>query len=72
MKRWQDYAVDQAKLGGVLNGFALVEGSVVGDRQLSTQETAEDTSTAIERTGQAIDATYVSTNAMVHQFFSLL
>ncbi|PLW19560.1 hypothetical protein PCANC_09023 [Puccinia coronata f. sp. avenae] len=68
MKRWQDYAVDQAKLGGVLNGFALVEGSVVGDRQLSTQETAEDTSTAIERTGQAIDATYVSTNAMLQDW----
>ncbi|PLW54128.1 hypothetical protein PCANC_06492 [Puccinia coronata f. sp. avenae] len=68
MKRWQDYAVDQAELGGVLNGFALVEGSVVGDGQLSTQETAEATSTAIERTGQAIDATYVSTNAMLQDW----
>jgi len=68
MKRWQDYAVDQAELGGVLNGFALVEGSVIGDGQLSTQETAEATSTAIERTGQAIDATYVSTNAMLQDW----
>ncbi|KAA1079626.1 Sorting nexin, cytoplasm-to-vacuole targeting pathway/endosomal sorting [Puccinia graminis f. sp. tritici] len=68
MKRWQDYAVDQAELGGVLNGFALVEGSVVGDGQLSTQETAEATSAAIERTGQAIDATYVSTNAMLQDW----
>ncbi|PLW27293.1 hypothetical protein PCANC_26107, partial [Puccinia coronata f. sp. avenae] len=68
MKRWQDYAVDQAKLGGVLNGFALVEGSVVGNGQLSTQETAAATSTAIERTGQAIDATHVSTNTMLQDW----
>ncbi|KAH9443761.1 hypothetical protein MJO28_013971 [Puccinia striiformis f. sp. tritici] len=70
MKRWQDYAVDQAELGGVLNGFALVEGSIIGDGLLSTQETAQATSTAIERTGQAIDATYVSTNAMLQDWES--
>lgn len=65
MKRWSDHAVDQAEMGGVLNGFALVEGSVVNDGQLINQEAAEATSTAIERTGQAVDATYVATNIMV-------
>lgn len=70
MKRWQDHAVDQAELGGVFNGFALVEGSILGDGQLSTQETAEATSRAIERTGQAIDASYVATNSMLQTWES--
>nr|AIC33796.1 Phox domain protein [Puccinia cf. psidii AE-2014] len=70
MKRWQDHATDQAELGGVLNGFALVEGSIVGDGQMSTQEAAEATSAAIERTGQAVDGFYVATNAMLQEWES--
>lgn len=70
MKRWSDHAVDQAEMGGVLNGFALVEGSVVNDGQLINQEAAEATSTAIERTGQAVDATYVATNIMLQDWES--
>ncbi|KAG0142270.1 hypothetical protein CROQUDRAFT_50523 [Cronartium quercuum f. sp. fusiforme G11] len=57
MKRWSDHAVDQAELGGVLNGFALVEGT-------------EATGTAIERTGQAVDATYVAINTMLQDWES--
>ncbi|CAH7674126.1 hypothetical protein BY996DRAFT_4544388, partial [Phakopsora pachyrhizi] len=58
MKRWNEHAVDQAELGGILNGFALVE------------EAAEATGTAIERTGQAVDATYIATNAMLQDWES--
>lgn len=44
-------AHDYAELGAVLNGFSLTEtGSL---------------STAIEKTGQAVDATYLSTTNLV-------
>lgn len=46
-----DYAQDHAELGAALNGFSLNETG-----QLST---------AIERTGQAVDATYMSTTRLV-------
>jgi sorting nexin-41/42 len=46
-----DYAQDHAELGAALNGFSLNESG-----QLST---------AIERTGQAVDATYMSTTRLV-------
>lgn len=67
-KRWSEYAADQAELGGVLNGFALVEGGAPGDGSLKTQETAEAASAAIEKVGQAVDATYVATNALVSAY----
>ncbi|EKM50413.1 uncharacterized protein PHACADRAFT_263688 [Phanerochaete carnosa HHB-10118-sp] len=51
MKRWSDCAQDHAELGAALNGFSLNETG-----QLST---------AIERTGQAVDATYMSTNQLL-------
>lgn len=51
MKRWSDFAQDHAELGAALNGFSLNETG-----QLST---------AIERTGQAVDATYMSTNHLL-------
>ncbi|KIY70778.1 hypothetical protein CYLTODRAFT_391518 [Cylindrobasidium torrendii FP15055 ss-10] len=50
IKRWSDNAQDYAELGAALNGFSLNE----------TGELA----TAIEKTGQAIDATYLSTNKL--------
>lgn len=65
MKRWGEYAADNAELGGVLNGFALVEGSAPGDGTLAMQESAEAASAAVEKTGQATDAAFVATNAMV-------
>ncbi|KAI5121504.1 hypothetical protein M0805_006541 [Coniferiporia weirii] len=51
MKRWSEYAHDHSDLGAVLNGFSLNE-----EGQLAT---------AIEKTGQAIDATYISTTQLL-------
>ncbi|OCH85791.1 hypothetical protein OBBRIDRAFT_890941 [Obba rivulosa] len=51
MKRWSDYAQDHSELGATLNGFSLNE-----QGQLST---------AIEKTGQAVDATYMSTTRLL-------
>ncbi|KAI0343128.1 hypothetical protein BDW22DRAFT_1329370 [Trametopsis cervina] len=53
MKRWSDYAQDHAELGAALNGFSLNESG-----QLSA---------AIERTGQAVDATYISTTRLLQE-----
>ena len=46
-----DYAHDHAELGAALNGFSLNE---IGPL-----------SSAIEKTGQAVDATYMSTTKLV-------
>ncbi|OSD02994.1 hypothetical protein PYCCODRAFT_1434877 [Trametes coccinea BRFM310] len=54
MKRWSDYAQDHAELGATMNGFSLNETG-----QLST---------ALEKTGQAIDATYMSTTKLLQEF----
>ncbi|KAI0731261.1 hypothetical protein C8Q76DRAFT_718275 [Earliella scabrosa] len=51
IKRWSDLAQDHAELGATLNGFSLNETG-----QLST---------AIEKTGQAVDATYMSTTKLL-------
>ena len=51
MKRWSEFAQDYSELGATLNGFSLNETG-----QLST---------AIEKTGQAVDATYMSTTKLV-------
>ncbi|KAF9477767.1 hypothetical protein BDN70DRAFT_880780 [Pholiota conissans] len=51
VKRWSDYAQDHADLGAALNGFSLNE--------------RDELSGAIEKTGQAIDATYMSTTKLV-------
>ncbi|EMD39045.1 hypothetical protein CERSUDRAFT_112741 [Gelatoporia subvermispora B] len=51
MKRWSDFAQDHSELGATLNGFSLNE-----QGQLST---------AIEKTGQAVDATYMSTTRLL-------
>ncbi|THH26426.1 hypothetical protein EUX98_g7761 [Antrodiella citrinella] len=50
MKRWSDYAHDHAELGAALNGFSLNETGPL--------------SSAIEKTGQAVDATYMSTTTL--------
>jgi hypothetical protein len=55
MKRWSELGADSAELGGLLNGFGLTE----SHPQLSS---------AIERTGQAVDNTYVHTNAMLQDW----
>ncbi|PCH44383.1 hypothetical protein WOLCODRAFT_138969 [Wolfiporia cocos MD-104 SS10] len=54
MKRWSEFAQDHAELGATLNGFSLNESG-----QLST---------AVEKTGQAIDATYMSTTKLTQEF----
>ncbi|KAI0924016.1 hypothetical protein AcW1_006799 [Taiwanofungus camphoratus] len=54
LKRWSDFAQDHAELGATLNGFSLNETG-----QLST---------ALEKTGQAIDTTYMSTTGLVQEF----
>ncbi|KZT27763.1 hypothetical protein NEOLEDRAFT_1087959 [Neolentinus lepideus HHB14362 ss-1] len=53
MKRWSDYAQDYQELGATLNGFSLNE-----EGQLST---------AIEKTGQAVDATFMSTTRLLQE-----
>jgi len=51
MKRWTDFATDSADLGAVLNGFSLNESGPLA--------------AALEKTGQAIDATYIATTHLV-------
>lgn len=46
-----EYAQDHAELGAGLNGFSLNESGPL--------------SSAIEKTGQAVDATYMSTTKLV-------
>ncbi|KZT09908.1 uncharacterized protein LAESUDRAFT_645660 [Laetiporus sulphureus 93-53] len=53
MKRWSDFAQDYSELGATLNGFSLNETG-----QLST---------AVEKTGQAIDTTSMSTNNLLQE-----
>lgn len=71
MKRWAELSADYAELGAVMNGFSLNEGTsasgsaiaqLQGDQERKAVETL---SRAIESTGQAIDSTYLHTNAMV-------
>jgi sorting nexin-4 len=50
-KSFTDYAQDHADLGAALNGFSLNE--------------SEELSGAIEKTGQAVDVTYMSTMKLV-------
>jgi len=51
IKRWSEYAHDHADLGAALNGFSLNESGAL--------------SGAIEKTGQAVDATYISTTKLL-------
>ena len=74
MKRWSEISADYAELGGIFNGFGLNEASNSGSyntvaSQHSDQErtAAESLSRAIESTGQAIDSTYLNSNAMVRR-----
>ncbi|KAF7308733.1 Sorting nexin-41 [Mycena kentingensis (nom. inval.)] len=53
LKRWADQAQDHADLGAALNAFSL-------------HETGE-LSSAIEKTGQAIDTTYMSTTKLLQE-----
>ncbi|KAH8921283.1 hypothetical protein BT69DRAFT_1221721 [Atractiella rhizophila] len=56
MKRWGEYGGDMAEMGAVMNGFALLE-----SKDESLQE-------AIEKTGQAVDAVYMNTSAMLQEW----
>jgi len=51
MKRWSDYSQDHMELGAIWNGFSLNESG--------------ELAAAIEKTGQAIDATYMSTTRLL-------
>ncbi|KAJ3515995.1 hypothetical protein NLJ89_g1404 [Agrocybe chaxingu] len=51
VKRWSEHAQDHADLGAALNGFSLNEPDTL--------------SGAIEKTGQAIDTTYMSTTKLL-------
>ncbi|KAJ4473700.1 hypothetical protein J3R30DRAFT_3296221 [Lentinula aciculospora] len=53
VKRWSEYAQDHAELGAALNGFSLNESGPL--------------SSAIEKTGQAVDATYMSTTKLAQE-----
>ncbi|KAE9393451.1 hypothetical protein BT96DRAFT_967182 [Gymnopus androsaceus JB14] len=53
VKRWSEYAQDHAELGAGLNGFSLNESGPL--------------SSAIEKTGQAVDATYMSTTKLAQE-----
>jgi hypothetical protein len=50
-KRWSEYTQDHAELGAALNGFSLNESDAL--------------SSALEKTGQAVDAAYMSTAKLV-------
>ncbi|TIB69187.1 hypothetical protein E3P77_00697 [Wallemia ichthyophaga] len=50
-KRWSGIANDYAELGAVFNGFGLTESDTLA--------------AALEKIGQAVDSTYISTNAML-------
>ncbi|KIL65554.1 hypothetical protein M378DRAFT_76734 [Amanita muscaria Koide BX008] len=52
-KRWSDYGQDHADLGAALNGSSLHESGPL--------------SAAIERTGQAVDVTYMSTTKLLQE-----
>lgn len=52
-----DYSQDHADLGAALNGFSLNEN--------------DELSGAIEKTGQAIDVTYISTTKLVNKLLCL-
>lgn len=72
MKRWSELSADYAELGAVMNGFSLNEGSnsgsgsAIANIQGEQERNAVDTlARAIESTGQAIDSTYLNSNAMV-------
>jgi sorting nexin-41/42 len=51
LKRWSDFTQDHSDLGGAFNGFSLNETGVL--------------SAALEKTGQAVDATSISTAKLV-------
>ncbi|KAI0060944.1 hypothetical protein BV25DRAFT_1806376 [Artomyces pyxidatus] len=51
MKRWSEYAQDHMELGATWNGFSLTE--------------TDELAASIERTGQAIDSTYISTTRLI-------
>ncbi|KAF8271595.1 hypothetical protein EI94DRAFT_1720139 [Lactarius quietus] len=51
MKRWAEYSQDHMELGAIWNGFSLNESG--------------ELATAIEKTGQAVDATYVTTTRLL-------
>jgi len=53
MRRWADYAQDHAELGAALNGASLHEHGALA--------------LAIEKTGQATDATYLSTTKLLQE-----
>lgn len=56
LKRWNDDAQDHSELGAALNGFSLNEEGALA--------------AAVEKTGQAVDATYLSTARLVSFSFS--
>lgn len=51
VKRWGERAQDMSELGGVWNGYSLVEGGQLG--------------LAVEKVGQAVDQEYLATAALV-------
>ncbi|TIA90065.1 hypothetical protein E3P99_01795 [Wallemia hederae] len=53
-KRWSGIANDYAELGAVFNGFSLTETNTLA--------------AALEKIGQAVDSTYISTNAMLNSW----
>lgn len=57
VKRWSDLCADEADLGGVLNGLGLLESNA-----------NPDLAAVIEKTGQAIDTTYINTSAMLQDW----
>lgn len=53
LKRWSENAQDYSELGAALNGFSLNESGALA--------------TAMEKTGQAVDATYMSTTRLLQE-----
>ena len=58
VKRWGERAQDMSELGGVWNGYSLVEGGKLG--------------LAVEKVGQAVDQEYLATAALVRTILAWL
>lgn len=64
VKRWGELAQDRSDLGGSWNGFSLVQSEVRGDGERGVGE-GDRLGLAVEKVGQAVDAEYLTTAALV-------
>jgi hypothetical protein len=71
VKRWGELAQDRSDLGASWNGFSLVQSEVSGTGQAGVGGKPERLGLAVEKVGQAVDAEYLATAAMVSDWHGL-